>query len=116
MEAMAMGRVVLAPAITGIPELISDTQTGFFYQQDSMPDFLNKLRIIATATPSLESVRQRARRHIQLHFNRQQNLNTWAEDFIRHFETTSQGQESSHANSVLQQVQLPVQRDRSLPI
>src|SRR5207248_7703187 len=49
MEAMAMERVVLAPAITGIPELISDSQTGFLYQQDSLADFLHKLLSIAAA-------------------------------------------------------------------
>jgi glycosyltransferase involved in cell wall biosynthesis len=112
---MAMERVVLAPAITGIPELISDSQTGFLYQQNSLPDFLDKLLRIAAETP-LERVGRRARRHIQLHFNRQRNLHIWAEDFIGHLEGTSQEQESFHANSVLQQVQLPVQRDRSIPV
>ena len=116
MEAMAMRRVVLAPATTGLPELISDGKTGFLYQQNSIPDFLDKLRSIAAATPSLESLRQRARRHIQLDFDRRRNLDIWAEDFIRHVEHTSHGQESSHANPVLQQVQLPVQRDRSIPV
>jgi len=116
MEAMAMERVVLAPAITGIPELISDSETGFLYQQHSLTDFLDKLLSIAVAKPSLKKLSQNARRHIQLHFNRQRNLDAWAEDFLRHLEAASQGQESSHANSVLQQVQLPVQRDRSLPV
>ena len=36
MEAMAMERLVLAPEITGIPELICDHRTGFLYQQNSM--------------------------------------------------------------------------------
>jgi glycosyltransferase involved in cell wall biosynthesis len=116
MEAMAMERVVLAPAITGIPELISERQTGFLYQQNSLPDFLHKLASIAAAKPSLENLRTQARRHIQLHFNHQRNLDTWAEDFLRHLEGTSQEQESCHAHPVLQQVQLPVQRDRSIPI
>jgi glycosyltransferase involved in cell wall biosynthesis len=116
MEAMAMERVVLAPAITGIPELIFDKQTGFLYEQHSLPDFLNKLFSIAAAKPSLENLGQQARRHIQLHFNRQRNLDTWAEDFLGHLEGTSQEQESSHAHPVLQQVQLPVQRDRSVSV
>lgn len=116
MEAMAMERVVLAPSITGIPELICDGQTGFLYQQDSLSDFLDKLLSIAAAKPSLENLGQQARRHIQLHFNGQQNLYSWAEDFLRHLEGTSHEQESSHANPVLQQVQLPLQRDRSIPV
>ena len=116
MEAMAMERVVLAPAITGIPELIADRQTGFLYQQHSLPDFLDKVVSIAAAKPSLENLRRRAREHIQLHFNRQRNLDIWAEDFLRHLEGSSQEQGSSHAHPVLQQVQLPVQRDRSIPV
>jgi len=116
MEAMAMERVVLAPAITGIPELISDRQTGFLYQQNSLTDFVDELVSIAAAKPSLENLGRQARRRIQLYFNRQRNLDTWAEDFIRHLDRTSQEQESSHANPVLQQVQLPVQRDRSIPV
>lgn len=116
MEAMAAERIVLAPAITGVPELISDSETGFLYQQNSLPDFVDKLLSIADTKSSHENVGQQARRHIQLHFDRQRNLNTWAEDFIRHLAAISRDQESSHANSVLQQVQLPVQRDRSIPV
>ncbi|MGH9514932.1 MAG: glycosyltransferase family 4 protein [Terriglobales bacterium] len=115
MEAMAMERVVLAPAITAIPELISDGQTGFLYQQHSLPDFLDRVLSIA-GEPPLENLRQEARRNIQLHFNRQRNLHSWAEDFLRHLGGTSQEQESSHAHPVLQQVQLPVQRDRSISV
>lgn len=40
MEAMALERVVLAPEITGIPELVTHGQTGFLYQPNSMEDFL----------------------------------------------------------------------------
>jgi len=116
MEAMAMEGAVLAPSITGIPELISDKRTGFLYKPNSMPDFLDKLVEIAAAPPSLDVIRQNARRHIQLQFNRQHNLDTWTDDFLRHLESTSQDQESSHANPVLQQIQLPVQRDRSIPV
>ncbi len=116
MEAMAMERVVLAPAITGIPELISDKQTGFLYQQNSLSDFLDKLIKIAAAKSSLENIGQQARRHIRLRFNRQLNLQAWADDFLFRLEGNPQEQESSHANPILQQVQLPVQRDRSIPV
>jgi glycosyltransferase involved in cell wall biosynthesis len=116
MEAMAMQRVVLAPAITGIPELISDRHTGFLYQQNSVTDFVDKLLSIAAAKSSLENLGQQARRHIQSYFNRQRNLHIWADDFLLHLEGVSQKQESYHANPVLQQVQLPVQRDRSIPV
>jgi glycosyltransferase involved in cell wall biosynthesis len=116
MEAMAIERIVLAPAITGIPELISDRHTGFLYHQNSLSDFVDKLLSIAAAKPSLENLGRQARRRIQLHFNRHRNLQIWADDFLLHLEGASQKQESSHANPVLQQVQLPVQRDRSIPV
>ncbi len=116
MEAMSMERVALAPAITGIPELITDASTGFLYRQHSMPDFLQKLVYIAATKPSLGHLRHNARAHIDSHFNRRRNLNTWANDFIQQLDTNVSEQESSHAHPVLQQVQLPIQRDRSLPV
>jgi len=116
MEAMAMERVVLAPAITGIPELISDRHTGFLYHQNSLPDFVDKLASIAAAKPSLENLGRQARRRIQSYFNRPRNLHIWADAFLLHLEGAPQKQESYHANPVLQQVQLPVQRDRSIPV
>src|SRR5438552_2733895 len=36
MEAMARGKIVLAPAITGIPELVIAGKTGFLYEPASM--------------------------------------------------------------------------------
>src|SRR5947207_6605785 len=49
MEAMSMERVVLAPAITGIPELVTSGETGLLYQPGSMDDFLAKLMAIKSA-------------------------------------------------------------------
>jgi colanic acid/amylovoran biosynthesis glycosyltransferase len=115
MEAMAMERAVLAPEITGIPELICDQQTGFLYRQNSMPDFLEKLIHIASRKRSLGAVRCQARRLVHLKFNRQRNLNAWADDFIERVNSHSK-KESSHENPVLQQVQLPVQRNRSISV
>jgi colanic acid/amylovoran biosynthesis glycosyltransferase len=116
MEAMAMERVVLAPAITGIPELIVNNQTGFLYRPNSMPDFLANLTPIAAAGPSLNRIRHEARRHINSHFNQTRNLDFWADDFLRRVDGDAATEESIYANPVLQQVQLPVQRDGSIPV
>ena len=116
MEAMAMERVVLAPEVTGIPELIVDKETGFLYQPNSMPDFLAKLTLIAAAEPSLNRIRHEARRHIDSRFNRAQNLELWADDFLRRVDGIADKKEVAYANPVLQQVQLPLQRDRSIPV
>ena len=45
MEAMAHGKTVLAPAITGIPELVKDGETGFLYRAGSLEDFVSQNRI-----------------------------------------------------------------------
>jgi len=47
MEAMALGKLVLAPEITGIPELVIPGKTGFLYQPGSMRDFLERVMEIA---------------------------------------------------------------------
>jgi len=46
MEAMARGRIVLAPAITGIPELVIAGKTGFLYEPGSLQDFVARLLFI----------------------------------------------------------------------
>ena len=116
MEAMAMERIVLAPDITGLPELIMNNQTGFLYLPNSMADFLGKLTLIAAAEPSFNRIGHEARRHISARFNRTRNLKRWADDFLRRVEGGADKKEVGYANPVLQQVQLPVQRDRSIPV
>jgi glycosyltransferase involved in cell wall biosynthesis len=121
MEAMAMERVVLAPKITGIPELVTDGETGFLYEPNSMEDFLGKLQLIRVAGPSLDTMRRAARRKVDLYFNSRVNLPAFAACFLKHaggIEPTALElpRKETHENPVLQQVQLRVQRDRSLPV
>jgi len=104
MEAMAMRRVVLAPEITGIPELIVDGETGFLYRADSMEDFLAKLAHIRMNRNSLQQLRRAARQHIQAKFNRTQNLEVMTSDFIRRIDDGALAGEYHHAHSVLQQI------------
>jgi len=58
MEAMAMERAVLAPAITGVPELIRSGRTGFLYRPGSMDDFVAKLMEIQAGRISLDEIRR----------------------------------------------------------
>ena len=122
MEAMAMERVVLAPNITGIPELVTDGKTGFLYTPDSMGDFLSKLLAIRTAGPILDAMRHAARRKVEIQFNASANLSAFAQCFLKNaraidpdFESNARRKEA-HENPVLQQVQLQLQRDRSLSV
>lgn len=81
MEAMANGRTVLAPAITGIPELVVDGVTGFLYRPGSVDDFVERIAAIREARPALRTIRDRARRHVLENFNRTTNLAEFAELF-----------------------------------
>jgi hypothetical protein len=85
-----------------------NNQTGFLYMPNSMPDFLAKLTLIAAAEPSLNRIRHEARRHINSRFNQAQNLELWAEDFLRRVDGIADKKEVAYANPVLQQVQLPL--------
>lgn len=81
MEAMAHGKTVLAPAITGIPELVKDGVTGFLYHPGSLDDFVAKIEMIRDCQPALPPVRQAARQHVLEHFDREKNLAALADLF-----------------------------------
>ena len=110
MEAMAQGKVVLAPAITGIPELISHAETGFLYRPESLDDFVAKVEMIRDTRATLGQLRHAARKQVVEHFNRQTNLAAFCDHLITRLqpgpphelkETPSQ-REISYENPVLQ--------------
>jgi colanic acid/amylovoran biosynthesis glycosyltransferase len=144
MEAMARGKIVLAPAITGIPELIAG-KSGFLYEPGSLDDFAARLLFLhslmirsymcspdctvhrhgptpAGATPAgillasrhLDWVRHAARVQVRHNFNRRKNLESFADLFLRLSKPLTES--VVHEDFVLQQIQLPVQRDRSVPV
>jgi glycosyltransferase involved in cell wall biosynthesis len=110
MEAMARGRIVLAPDITGIPELVADGRTGFLYCAGSSVHFVALVKAISSVAPMLGHVPQAARQHLQQKFNRQKNLSAFAEIFLSRVTALESEPENTDANSVLQQVQFSVQR------
>jgi colanic acid/amylovoran biosynthesis glycosyltransferase len=130
MEAMARGKLVLAPAITGIPELVLAGKTGFLYEAGSLEDFVARLIQIRsllnapdkrtlhpymlTAAKQLDWVRHAARVQVRHNFSRRKNLESFGDSFIRRI--AAQAGSLPHENSVLQQVQLSVQRHRSLSV
>jgi colanic acid/amylovoran biosynthesis glycosyltransferase len=65
MEAMARGKTVLAPAITGIPELLKDGETGFLYRAGSLEDFIAKIKVIRSRQGALAELHRAARQHVQ---------------------------------------------------
>ncbi len=102
MEAMARGKIVVAPAITGIPELVVAGQTGFLYEPGSVEDLVARILWLRGLTPvrgcagdspgvpgalvsgvcQLDVMRHRARERVRLYFNRQKNLELFSDFFL----------------------------------
>jgi glycosyltransferase involved in cell wall biosynthesis len=139
MEAMARGKIVLAPSITGIPEIVVAGQTGYLFEPGSMGDFLAKLlsirSLLAAPRPAVRSsfhspssssayvypaarqldwVRHAAQVQVRHNFNRTKNLSAFGDLFIRR--VAGQRESFLYENSVLQQIQLSLQRNRSLSL
>jgi len=110
MEAMANQVIVLAPSITGIPELISHGETGYLYQPGNLNDFTNRVAEIHRMTEEnssaekLRHVRLAARTKIFQDFNREKNLQRFTDLFLQSI--SDQPWSSPHEDSVLQQIQL----------
>lgn len=132
MEAMARGKLVLAPAITGIPELVISGKTGFLYEPGSMKDFVGQVSEIgsflrnglapeqqlseeahrrtvlprarqAAARSQLAWIRHSARIHVLHNFNRSKNLQKFTDLFLQRVSSV-QSKDVPHANSLLQQI------------
>ncbi len=102
MEAMAHSKTVLAPAITGIPELVKDGETGFLYRAGSLEDFVGKIETIHNSHSALPRLRRAARQHVLEHFDREKNLAALADLLISRI--TRNERQNSHENPVLQQI------------
>jgi glycosyltransferase involved in cell wall biosynthesis len=102
MEAMARGKVVLAPDITGIPELVLDGETGFLFRPGQLEEFVWQAQRILSALDTLGPVRRAARLHVSETFERRTNLERFAERFVEQI-----GRDSTGCNDeglVLQQI------------
>ena len=104
MEAMAHEKLVLAPAITGIPELVEHQRTGFLYQPGSLPDFVSAVRWIQANHISLAGIERAAAASIAASYNRQRNLRNFADEFLARIPHPG----GDHAHPLLQQVRLSV--------
>ena len=108
MEAMAHEKLVLAPNITGIPELVRDGNTGFLYRPGSMEDFVDRVEIIHHLQPWLGGMGRAARECVLERFDRRKNLAAFCDRLIAAFAppTGATGRLSwrriSHEDPVLQ--------------
>ena len=104
MEAMAHEKLVLAPAITGIPELVEHGRTGFLYEPASQPDFLRSVQWILSNKASLAGIPRAAAANVACFYNRQRNLRSFADQFLARIAKSG----PDHAYPLLQQIRLSV--------
>ena len=100
-----MAKPVLAPAITGIPELVLDGKNGFLYRPGSVEDFAARVELIRRSQSSLDSIGHAARDHVRQHFNRDKNLTALCDLFLKHISPMYIGptvEHYSHENPILQ--------------
>jgi colanic acid/amylovoran biosynthesis glycosyltransferase len=102
MEAMAREKIVLAPSITGIPELVIDGKTGFLYESESLEQFVWRVDQILRSLNVLDSVRRAARQSVITHFDQQKNLAAFGKFFVE--QLAKRERRSVREDPVLQQV------------
>ena len=103
MEAMVRGKIVLAPAITAIPELVTDGENGFLFREGSLDDFIGKLEMIRDYSPEfLHGIGRVARRTVLERFDRDVNLASFIDLLIER--TINNAENEPHENFVLQQI------------
>ena len=110
MEAMARGGIVLAPAITGIPELVIPGKTGFLYKPGDLEDFVHRILFLRNLMieedhPSvgrLNWIRHAARVQIHNNFSRDKNLSHFGDLFLQLISPCNRS--SPNEDLVLQQI------------
>jgi glycosyltransferase involved in cell wall biosynthesis len=104
MEAMARGKTVLAPAITGIPELVLDGKNGFLYRPGSLEDFVARVALFHDSPSAFGAFAQAARQHVLQHFNRDKNLAAFCNFLLQQITDAHQPivKDHSYENSLLQ--------------
>ncbi|HEY1272919.1 MAG TPA: glycosyltransferase [Terriglobales bacterium] len=101
MEAMSHGCPVLAPAITGIPELVIDGETGFLYSPGMIEEFVERVEFIQRSGSALGPLRRAAWEHIRAGFDRDTNLRQFADALLQEVSTQAAIQ---YESPLLQQI------------
>jgi len=91
MEAMVRGRIVLAPAITGVPEIVIPGKTGFLYAPGAVQDFVAKILFLErlmcredrSAVSRLDWVRHAAQMQVLHNYSRGKNLTRFGSWFLQ---------------------------------
>jgi glycosyltransferase involved in cell wall biosynthesis len=115
MEAMMRGRIVLAPAITGIPELVIPGKTGFLYAPGELLDLVAKIFLLEklmcredrNAVSRLDWMRHAAQVQVVHNFSHWKNLARFSDRFVQLMPRRNLAKQhwSAHdENLVLQQI------------
>jgi len=91
MEAMARGKIVLAPVVTGIPEIVIVGKTGYLYAPGSIEDFVERILFLQMLLRSEERspfsrlvwIRHAARVQVLRNFNHKNQLNSFGDRFLQ---------------------------------
>jgi glycosyltransferase involved in cell wall biosynthesis len=121
MEAMARGKIVVAPAITGIPELVISGKTGFLYEPRSLESLVDRLLFVQSLVRAKRCLDQRdlyphvrsaasllhwiqygAQVQVQHNFDRRKNLQSFGDQFVRRI--AKKPETIPDENLVLQQI------------
>jgi glycosyltransferase involved in cell wall biosynthesis len=128
MEAMIRSRLVLAPAVTGIPEIVIPGKTGFLYTPGALEDFVARIFFLDLlmrsedrfAVSRLDWIRHAARSQVLQNFNRRKNLAHFGERFLQliadsHFASHNlASRDSAPENSATQEFRNSELRNRGL--
>jgi colanic acid/amylovoran biosynthesis glycosyltransferase len=115
MEAMARGRIVFAPAITGIPEIVVAGKTGFLYAPGALEDFVARILFLQelmqgedrNTVSRLDWIRHAARVQVLRNFDRKENLTRFGDQFLELIAThefATQDWSAPHEDPILQQI------------
>ena len=74
MEAMAVGRPLVAMRSGGVQELIQDGKTGFLIQPGNMEDFAKQVKVLLEDEGLRKEIGENARGYAQLHFSDQASM------------------------------------------
>jgi len=82
MEAMARGVPVVAPRITGVPELVLDGVTGLLVDPEDQEGIAAALERLASDGELRRQLAWKARRHVEVEFDMERNANRLAHIFL----------------------------------